>query len=113
MGRNTVPEVKPPTPSPRAGDVPEGNHSLLHHPPFPSPQRFPCLAPPPLSALPPLLGGGRELCVTRAVLSPPAMARNGGRLGCSVAFGGMLSVLCQGSDESSYGGPKEQASLLL
>lgn len=57
MGRNTVPEVKPPTPFPGAGYVPEGNHSPLHRPP-PLPQRFPFLAPPPLSAL---RVGGRNL----------------------------------------------------
>lgn len=45
MGRNTVPEVKPPAPSSRAGDVPEGNQS-------PSPAPPPALSlhePPPLS----------------------------------------------------------------
>ena len=48
MGRNTVPEVKPPTPSPGAGDVPEGNRSPLHRPPSPSPALSVPRAPSPL-----------------------------------------------------------------
>lgn len=81
MGRNTVPEVKPPTPSPGAGDVPEGNHSPLYRPPFPLPKRFPSLAPPPLSSPPPQSVGGREPCITWATVSPPTTVRWGGAEG--------------------------------
>lgn len=48
MGRNTVPEVKTPAPSPGAGDVPEGNHSPSYHPLSPSPSAFRPRAPSPL-----------------------------------------------------------------
>lgn len=44
MGRNTVPEVKPPAPSSGAGDVPEGNQSPSHRP---SPSAFLAGAPSP------------------------------------------------------------------
>jgi hypothetical protein len=79
MGRNTVPEVKPPAPSPGAGGVPEGNHSpYTATPPPPPPPVLSVLAPPPLSALPPRSGGGRESIERRAVVAPPTMARLGG-----------------------------------
>ncbi|XP_036297846.1 uncharacterized protein LOC118721213 [Pipistrellus kuhlii] len=48
MGRNTVPEVKTPAPSPGAGDVPEGNHSPFYRPLSPSPSAFRPRAPSPL-----------------------------------------------------------------
>lgn len=84
MGRNG-PEHRPgsetPHPLPRSGRR-AGRKSLsLTPPPFPHPQSFPCLAPPPLSALPPESGGGREHGVTWAVMSPPKMARKGGEKG--------------------------------
>lgn len=58
MGRNTVPEVKPPAPSSGAGDVPEGNQSPSHRP---SPSSFLAGAP---SSQPSLLreaGGGPDV----------------------------------------------------
>lgn len=48
MGRNTVPEVKPPAPSSAASDVPEGNQSPS---PRPSPSTFLAGAPSPQPVL--------------------------------------------------------------
>lgn len=82
MGRNTVPEVKPPTPSHGAGDVPEGNHSALHRPPSPTPRAF--LASRPLPSLLFLLSreeDGSTASRGRSCLRPKWRGRAGKRGG--------------------------------
>lgn len=58
MGRNTVPEVKPPAPSSGAGDVPEGNQSPSYRP---SPSAFLAGAPSPQPSLLREAGGGPDV----------------------------------------------------
>lgn len=77
MGRNPVPEVKPPAPSPAAGDVPEGNQSpARRRPPRPSPA---ARAPSPLRFLLRRAAGGRGL-ESRDRAAPPTAAGREGRL---------------------------------
>lgn len=73
MGRNTVPEVKPPAPSSGAGDVPEGNQSPSDRP---SPGAFLTGAPSPQ----PLL-----LREAEARLDAPAATPPSGRCGAGSA----------------------------
>lgn len=91
MGRNG-PEHRPgsetPHPLPQSG-LRAGRKSLTLTPPLsPLPQRFPSLAPPPLSSFPPQSVGGRALCVTWPACPRPQRRAGAGQ---EVGPGGSLA----------------------
>nr|XP_031544633.1 uncharacterized protein LOC116284814 isoform X1 [Vicugna pacos]XP_031544634.1 uncharacterized protein LOC116284814 isoform X1 [Vicugna pacos] len=112
MGREHRPGSETPHPLPRSGRRAGRKSLTLTPPPFPLPQRFPSLAPPPLSSLPPQSVGGREPCVTRAVVSPPTAAMWAGPgAGQGAGLKDWREVLLE--EEETEGGEVPESKLTL